>query len=627
MTHRKFHSDHHHRPERDVWQDLPEGFADYLELEAQLSKPVVNAAIDRGTAALDHAPSTIVDLGSGTGGATVALATRFPNARVHSLDVSPQLLDKVSTAATAAGVNDRVEKHLIDLDDDWAADVAESVDLAWAALTLHHVADPAQSLQQIFTALRPGGVLVVTELTGKAAFAPEDLGSGSARLGEHLRRALSSHEHHANIEWTTLLTEAGFTAVESYDDEFVVAADSLEGRRYLANQLQAYQQRLINDLTDDDLTELNSAIESLQTSSSTLAFRSGRAIWVAVRPHVTADPDQPSGAEQSLQDQSIEESTSPGPRAGRDHQSFDAEIAVVGGGAAGLAAATALARSRRRVVIIDAGNPRNAPADGAHNVLGQEGISPLELLARGRKEAEAYGAQILSGQATGASGTIDNFTIEIDGGKRNIQARRIILASGLVDELPAIPGVAAGWGYSVLHCPFCHGWEVRDQRIAIIANDERAVHQAMLFRQLSDQITVFLNETFEPTQDQVKQLAALNATIVKPRIKRLVVEGTQVQAVETKDGRVFDVDAVVVAPHFNARTELYEALGGTEEVVPFGKQIPTDARGMTKVPGVWAAGNANQPMAMVAAAAAAGVGAGTAVHGDLLVADLNQGLV
>ena len=327
-----------------------------------------------------------------------------------------------------------------------------------------------------------------------------------------------------------------------------------------------------------------------------------------------------------------------------------ADVVVVGGGAAGLAAAIALGRSRRSVVLVDAGEPRNAPAEGAHNVLGQEGISPLELLARGRAEAEAYGVLLVSGRVTGASGVVDSFTLEIDGAPgggaglsadalevdasgsdrgqavasttQQVNERRVILANGLVDELPDVPGVAQAWGHTVLHCPYCHGWEVRDQRIAVLATSENALHQVMLFRQLSDDVTLFLHDAPEPTEEQWEQLAALGVRVVTQRVERLVVDGTQVRAVEVEGGRSFPVDAVAVGPRFVARTELYEALGGEKTLSPFGEQIVADPRGATAVPGVWVAGNSGDLMAMVAAAAASGVMAGAAVNGDLAVADL-----
>ena len=300
-----------------------------------------------------------------------------------------------------------------------------------------------------------------------------------------------------------------------------------------------------------------------------------------------------------------------------------ADVVVIGGGPAGLAAAIALGRSRRRVLVVDADEPRNAPSPGAHNVLGQEGITPAEILRRGRAEASTYGVEFVTGVATGASGALDDFTVEVNKGERFVHARRIIIATGLVDDLPELPGVREGWGTSVLHCAFCHGWEVRDQRIAVIARDEIPVHQVMLFRQLSDHVTLFLHDAPEPTEDEWQQLAALGARAVTPRITRLDTEGTQLRAIEVEGGLRFDMDAAVVTPRYLARTELYRSLGGEPAITPHGVQIPTDPRGATPLAGVFAAGNASAIMAMVTASAAAGVQIGAAVHGDLAFADLN----
>jgi thioredoxin reductase len=306
---------------------------------------------------------------------------------------------------------------------------------------------------------------------------------------------------------------------------------------------------------------------------------------------------------------------------------IEADVVVVGGGAAGLAAAVALARSRRSVVVVDAGQPRNAPAEGAHNMLGQEGVPPLELLARGRAEAEDYGVRLIDGLVTDATGAVDDFTLEVGGPElidtaARIHARRVVIATGLVDELPTVPGVAAGWGHSVLHCPYCHGWEVRDKRIGVLGSNENALHQVMLFRQLSDDVTLFLHDAPEPSDDQWEQLAALGVSVVTPRVERLVLEGAQVRAVEIEGGRSFEMDAVVVAPRFVARGEIYEALGGERTVSPFGEHVSVEPRGATAVPGVWAAGNVGDLSSMVVASAAAGMMAGAAVNADLAAADL-----
>lgn len=573
MTHHHAHSSH------NPWKDLPDDLAQNLELEATLNQPLVDAVLERAAGALNRAPETIIDLGSGTGAGTIALARKFPDTRVHALDVSATLLDRVKTASREAGVAERVDRHEVDLSSNWPALVPGDVDLIWSSLTLHHLPSPEQVLQQIFESLRPGGLLVLTELTGETTFKPA--GFGLINPGQ---------DHHAGTDWQSLLEGAGFSPVDRHDHDFLAQANTPEGARYLGIQLRSRRHQLGQDLDAEDLAGLDAVIESLEHGTSSLSMTSGRAVWVAARPLA--------------------------------EEAEDAEVAVVGGGSAGLAAAIVLARSRRNVVVIDAGQPRNSLAEAAHNVLGNEGIAPLDLLAKGRAEAEFYGVRILPGKATGVSGGIDDFTLEVDGGAQHVRARRLILASGLIDDLPDIPGVQDGWGTSVLHCPFCHGWEVRDQRIAILSRDEVAIHQVLLFRQLSEHVTVFLHEAKSPTAEQQARLSALGVELVRSRVEKLGVDGSQVRSVELADGRSFSTDAVVIAPRFHARTELYEALGGVAEETPFGTQIPTDPRGMTEVPGVWAAGNASQIMAMVQASAASGVTTGSAVHGDLAFADL-----
>lgn len=173
-----------------------------------------------------------------------------------------------------------------------------------------------------------------------------------------------------------------------------------------------------------------------------------------------------------------------------EKQSAIRDVVIVGAGAAGLSAGLTLARARRRVTVIDAGHPRNAPADGVHGLLGLEGISPAELLTRGRDEVQSYGGEIIDGQVTEISGEVDRFTITVDNGEE-IVGRRLLMATGLVDELPEIPGVREQWGRGVLHCPYCHGWEVRDSHIGILATSPMAIHKAFLFKQWSPHVMLF----------------------------------------------------------------------------------------------------------------------------------------
>jgi thioredoxin reductase len=296
------------------------------------------------------------------------------------------------------------------------------------------------------------------------------------------------------------------------------------------------------------------------------------------------------------------------------------DVVVVGGGAAGLSAAVALARSRRSVVVVDAGEPRNAPAGGAHNLLGREGIPPLELLAAGRREAEEYGAQIVPGRAVTARAEEDGFTVGLADGSM-LRARRLLLASGLVDELPDVPGVAELWGRSVLHCPYCHGWEVRGRRIGVLGAGPMSIHQTLLFRQLSEDVTFFPDRMPDPGAEAWEQLSALGIRVVEGPVQRLRVEEDVLRAVVLDDGPEVPVDALVVAPRFVARADLYEQLGGTLTDHPAGALIATAPMGGTEIPGVWAAGNAGDLSAMVSSAAGAGVGAAAAINADLVAED------
>jgi thioredoxin reductase/SAM-dependent methyltransferase len=590
------HPVHHHEAGRHEARHHhdPESSAEYLDRGARQAAALTARTLDRAASALAAPVRSALDLGSGTGAGTVALARRFPEAQVHALDLSTQLLDRLKDAALVAGVADRVHTHPVDLDDDWTTLVPGGVDLVWASLSLHHVADPASVLQRALSVLRPGGVLVITEMSGSIQLTPDDLGTGRDRLAARAASGLAAEGYPTTADWTVPLTDAGFVHTQRELMDLTVAGDDAEGAAYLAAQLSAWHSILAQSMSGDDLVALKAAESEIRAGSSPVTETSARVAWVAVRPDDTA-PD-----------------------------AMEADVAVVGGGAAGLAAAIAMARSRRRVVVIDAGEPRNAPADGIHNALGNEGVPPRELLAKGRAEAESYGVLIVHGAATRAHGTIDDFTVEVDGGSRRVHARRVILATGLKDDLPDVPGVREAWGRTVLHCPFCHGWEVRDQHIAILAPDEVALHQVMLFRQLSKTVTVFLHEAADPTPEQWAQLDALEVTVIRPRVERLVVDGTRVRSIEVDGGGSYDVDAVAVVPRFNARTELYEALGGEATVTPFGRQIAVDARGATAVPGVFAAGNAGEPMAMVVGSAASGVATGAAVHADLAFSDLDR---
>ncbi|MEV0434512.1 NAD(P)/FAD-dependent oxidoreductase [Nocardia sp. NPDC050413] len=320
------------------------------------------------------------------------------------------------------------------------------------------------------------------------------------------------------------------------------------------------------------------------------------------------------------------------------NESYD--VVVIGGGAAGLNGALMLVRQRRSVLVIDAGAPRNAPADGVHGLLGREGMPPLELVALGREEVRGYGGHVVSGEvvavdrvgdsATGAGHSSDTpgnddasreFRVELADG-RSVFARRILVTTGLADELPPIAGLRERWGHDVLHCPYCHGWEVRDQRIAVLATGPMAVHQALLFTQLTDDI-VFLSHTAPATDEDAEKLAARGVRVVDGEVVEVLADGGKLSGVRLADGTVIDRDALVVGPRFSTRATFLTDLGLTPQPHPsgVGDHIPADPTGRTSVPGVWIAGNATDPMAQVGAAAAAGAMAGAQINAELVMAD------
>ncbi|GHD06646.1 NAD(P)/FAD-dependent oxidoreductase [Zhihengliuella salsuginis] len=300
------------------------------------------------------------------------------------------------------------------------------------------------------------------------------------------------------------------------------------------------------------------------------------------------------------------------------------DVAIIGGSVAGLAAATTLGRSRRRVVVLDAGHPRNAPSPAAHNVFAHDGAAPADLLARARRDAEKYGVELRSAEVqsleehAGATGRL--FGVSLDSGER-LTARRVLLATGLVDVLPEIDGLAEHWGTSVLHCPYCQGWEVRDQKIGIVGSGPMATHQALLFSQLSDQVTLVAHDA-EVAADQRAQLTAAGVAVVDARIARATSGGGRLTGVVLEDGTELAFEALAVQSRMLARAELYTGLGGVLAENPMGVFIETDPRGATAIEGVWAAGNSADIGASVPHAAAAGVTAGAQLNMDLITADV-----
>ncbi|MFF8846378.1 NAD(P)/FAD-dependent oxidoreductase [Streptomyces sp. NPDC015127] len=306
------------------------------------------------------------------------------------------------------------------------------------------------------------------------------------------------------------------------------------------------------------------------------------------------------------------------------------DVVVSGGGAAGLSGALMLARARRSVAVIDAGAPRNAPAEGVHGLLARDGIPPAELLERGRAEVRAYGGHVVSGEV-GAVARDDGrpartgFEVTLADG-RSVRARRLLVASGLVDELPDVPGLRDRWGRDVVHCPYCHGWEIRDRAIGVLATGPLSVHQALLFRQWSDNVTFFSHTMPPPAGEDAEQLAARGIRVVDGEVASLEIADDRLVGVRLGDGTMVGREALVVSPRMVARAGFLAALGLRPAAHPSGagEHIPSDAAGRTDVPGVWVAGNVTDLAAQVGGAAAAGAAAAAQINADLVAEEIRQ---
>ena len=296
-----------------------------------------------------------------------------------------------------------------------------------------------------------------------------------------------------------------------------------------------------------------------------------------------------------------------------DEQRYD--VVVIGGGAAGLSAALVLGRARRRVAVIDAGSPRNAPAAQMHGFLSRDGMPPRELLATGRAEVARYGVAVVEDAVDGID---PGFVVRLAGGRR-LRARRVVVATGVGDELPDIPGVRERWGRDLLHCPYCHGWEVRDQPLGVLGTIAGSVQHALLVRQWSEDV-VFFAHTYALTDDERAQLDARGIRVEPGPVARLVVEDDRLRGVELGDGRVVARSAVFVRPGNAAhRDGLLAGLGCEVDEAGFAVVDPT---GRTTVAGVWAAGNVVDPRAQVITAAGAGSAVAIAVNADLVREDV-----
>ena len=286
------------------------------------------------------------------------------------------------------------------------------------------------------------------------------------------------------------------------------------------------------------------------------------------------------------------------------------EVAIVGGGAAGLSAALVLGRACRRVVVIDSGHPRNAPAAHMQGFLSRDGMPPGELLEAGRAEVRRYGVELVAERVLDA---FPGFSLRLESG-RVVEAAQVLLATGAGDVLPeGIEGVRERWGRDFLHCPYCHGWEVRDRPVGVLGS----VEHAHLLRQWTDDVTLFTHTT-EVVDAERAVLAARGITVVDGIVERLVIAEDRLQGVQLAGGRRVAREAIFIRPTLRANLDNPAVLLGCE--LREDGLVHTGPDGRTSVPGVWAAGNATNPRAQVITAAGEGSAVAIAINTQLVAA-------
>lgn len=289
------------------------------------------------------------------------------------------------------------------------------------------------------------------------------------------------------------------------------------------------------------------------------------------------------------------------------------EAVIIGGSYAGLSAALQLARARRRVAVIDAGLRRNRFAEHSHGFLTQDGSPAARIAEQGKQQLLAYPSVTwMAGSATWAGGSTDAFRVELDAAL-NVEARRLVLAPGVVDELPPVPGLEERWGRSVFHCPYCHGYELEAGHIGVLAAGPMSIHQALMLPHWG-KVTFFTNQAIDLDEDQTVELRRRGVAI-EPRGVARIVEGA---TVELADGTRVATDGLFTASRTYVAGTLPDLLGCAIDESPLGTYLRTDELKATTVPGVFACGDAARPTGNVAFAVGDGTQAGLSAHRSLL---------
>lgn len=294
---------------------------------------------------------------------------------------------------------------------------------------------------------------------------------------------------------------------------------------------------------------------------------------------------------------------------------------IIGGGAAGLSAALILARARRRVLVLDAQEPRNRFAPHMHGVLSRDGYSPLDLVADGYREVQAVDGVIVNARVIDTRQLADGFEVVADTGER-ATTRHLIVATGARDELPSIPGLAEQWGRGVVACPYCDGYESRGRRIAVLATSVPGLRKAHMLRSYSSDVIVFSTLAGELPAAERLVLEERGMRVDARGISHVVSEGDTITGLALDDGAVVPIDVVFAEPDLIALDEPLRQLGVEQADTPMGPWTAVDPFGRTSVAGVWAVGNAANPGALVAIAAGSGATAALAINGELIAEEI-----
>ena len=293
------------------------------------------------------------------------------------------------------------------------------------------------------------------------------------------------------------------------------------------------------------------------------------------------------------------------------------DVVIIGGGAAGLSAALLLGRARRRVAVVDAGQPRNLRAEHIHGYLTRDGVPPAKFRELAREEVQSYGVELID--ATAEEVHPDRRVCLEDG--RILTARQVILASGLKDVLPDVEGADARWGKDLFQCPYCHGWEFQDQALAVLGTAESSVQQTLLVRQFSSDVTLFTHEMEVLDDESAASLASRGVKVVEGRVQALVAGPETLTGVRLEDGELHPCDALFYEPGATVDTSIVQVRDcQTSE----NGCVSTDEFGRTGVEGVWAVGNAADPAAQVIVAAGDAYRLAVAVNAELIEDDVDE---